>query len=75
MSVLVPRTQKCVMFSTTEVERVAITDIVKQERFLRQVWRLMSLEVGTPCIPVVEGSDGGYTASAESRNELQFQAH
>ena len=50
------RTQKCVTLSTTEAEYVhmALADVIKEELFLRQVWRFMLADVGMPCIPVFE---------------------
>ena len=48
------RTQKCVTFSTSEAEYVALGDAVKELLFLRQVWRFMIPDKGMPCFPVFE---------------------
>ena len=52
------RTQKCVTLSTAEAEYVAITDVLKEVLFLRQVWRFMLPELVMPCIPVFEDNQG-----------------
>ena len=52
------RTQKCVTLSTAEAEYVAITDVLKEVLFLRQVWRFMLPEMVMPCIPVFEDNEG-----------------
>ena len=51
------RKQKCVTLSTTEAKYVALADFVK-DFFLRQVWRFMLPDVGMPCIPVFENTEG-----------------
>ena len=33
---------------------MALADVIEEVLFLRQVWRFMLLEVGTPCMPVFE---------------------
>ena len=48
------RAQKCVTFSTSEVEYVALGDAVKELFFLRKVWRFMIPSKGMPCFPVCE---------------------
>ena len=52
------RTQKCVTFSTSEAEYVALGDAVKELLLLRQVWRFMLLGKVMPCFPVVEDNQG-----------------
>ena len=52
------RTQECVTLSTNEAEYVALGDIAKEVLFCRQVWRFMLPDVGMPCIPVFEDSEG-----------------
>ena len=58
MCVMVFETQKCVTLSTAEAEYVAITDVLKEVLFLRQVWRFMLPEMVMPCIPVFEDNEG-----------------
>ena len=61
------RTQKCVTFSTTQAEYVAIADVIKEEvLFLRQVWRFMLLDFGMPCIPVCEDNEGAVQLARNS---------
>ncbi|CAB1120585.1 unnamed protein product [Ectocarpus sp. CCAP 1310/34] len=52
------RTQKCVTLSTTEVEYVAIADVLNKVLFLRQVWRFMLPDASMPCIPAFEDNQG-----------------
>ena len=52
------RIQKCVTLSTTEAEYVAITELLKELLFVREVWRFMLPEAGMPCIPVFEDNQG-----------------
>ena len=52
------RTQKCVIFPTTEAKYVALADVIIDVLFSRQVWRFMLPEVGMPCIPVFEDTNG-----------------
>ena len=48
------RTQKCATLSTTEAEYVAITELLKELLFVREVWSFILPEAGMPCIPVFE---------------------
>ena len=53
------RTQKCVTFSTSEAENVALGDAMKKLLFLRQVvWRFMLPGKGMPCFPIIEDNQG-----------------
>ncbi|CAB1103410.1 unnamed protein product [Ectocarpus sp. CCAP 1310/34] len=54
------RTQKCVTLSTTEVEYVALGDVVKGILFLRQIWRFVLPQVGMACIPIFEDIRGRF---------------
>lgn len=51
-------TQKCFTLSTTEAEYAALSDIMKEVLFPRQVWRFMLPGVGMPYIPVFEDNEG-----------------
>ena len=58
------RTQKCVTFSTSEAEYVALGDAVKELLFVRQVWRFIMIPgKGMPCFPVFEDNQGALQLS------------
>ena len=58
------RTQKCVTFSTSEADYVALGDALKELLFLRQVWRFMMLpDKGMPCFPVFEDNQAALQLS------------
>ena len=58
------RTQKCVTFSTSEAEYVALGDAVKELLFLRQVWRFIMIRgKGMLCFPVYEDNQGALQLS------------
>lgn len=61
------RTQKCVKLSTTEAEYVALSDVLKEVLFLRQVWSFILPQAGMPCVPVFEDNQG---ASQLARNPI-----
>ena len=52
------RTQKCVIFSTSEAECVALGDAVKESLFSRQIWRFVLPGKVMPCFPVFEDNQG-----------------
>lgn len=52
------KTQKCVTLSTTEAEYVAMSDVMKEVLFLRNVWRFMMPRAGMPCVPLFEDNAG-----------------
>lgn len=52
------RTQKCVTFSATEAEYVALSDVVKEELFMRNVWCFFCLALFMPCIEAFELNHG-----------------
>ena len=57
-------TQKCVTFSTSEADYVALGDALKELLFLRQVWRFMMIPgKGMPCFPVFEDNQGALQLS------------
>ena len=52
------RTHKCITFSTTEAEYIAMVDAMKEVMFLQQVWCFMLPGVSISCVPVFEDNEG-----------------
>ena len=52
------RTQKCVTFSTTDAEYVALTDTIKEVIFLRYVWSFFLPGLGSACITDFDNNKG-----------------
>ena len=52
------KTQKCVTLSTTQAEYVAMSDMGKENLFLRQVWYFMLPKARMPCIAMYEDNEG-----------------
>ena len=62
------RTQKCVTLFTSEAERVAFGDAVKELFFLRQVLRFMIPGKGIPCFAVFKDNRGTSSTLQLSKN-------
>ena len=72
------RTQKCVTLFTSEAERVAFGDAVKELFFLRQVLRFMIPGKGIPCFPVFKDNRGTLQLSknlVSNSNSKQIDVH
>ena len=54
---------------------MALADIMKEVFFLRQVWRFMLSNVGTPCIPVFDNIQGAVHLAQNSTTNSQLEAH
>ena len=52
------KTHKCVTLSTTPAEYVAMSDMGKENLFLRQVWYFMLPKARMPCIAMYEDNEG-----------------
>ena len=69
------RTQKCVTLSTTAAENVALSDVLEEVLFSRQVWRFMVPQAGMPCIPVFGGQSECTAACAQPDHQFELETH
>lgn len=66
------RTDKCVIFSTSEAEYVATTVVVVKEAVFF-VWYFMFPQVGAPCIPVFEDNQGAVQLAQNPTTNSNFE--